>query len=152
MQMVLRLNFTCACCFSIAENCRDQTHSNCFCTYFHLASSKRPSSSSNPDDTKSKKSKIDSSPTAGSAEGKPGNVSDKVDQFTDIKSNHRSPIKKLAAASHSSIASNASEMAPSHQVALSEKCTKYKYYMTYVHRGIGSSYNQGSALTLHSKL
>ena len=47
---------------------------------------------------------------------------------------------------------HSNEMDPLHQVALSEKTAKYRYYMTYVHRGIDNSYNQGSAITLHSKL
>lgn len=44
------------------------------------------------------------------------------------------------------------ELSPATQVALSQSCSKYNYYLTYVHRGIDNSYNQGSSLTLYSKL
>ncbi|XP_067942133.1 tyrosyl-DNA phosphodiesterase 1-like [Watersipora subatra] len=42
------------------------------------------------------------------------------------------------------------EMSPAHQVALAEKCTKYRYYMSRVHHSIDSSFNEGSSLTLHN--
>ncbi|KAF6020566.1 TDP1 [Bugula neritina] len=42
------------------------------------------------------------------------------------------------------------ELSPATQVALSQSCSKYNYYLTYVQRGIDNSYNQGSSLTLYN--
>jgi len=43
------------------------------------------------------------------------------------------------------------EMCPVAQINIAKICSKYMLYMTYIHRGIDLSFNQGSALTLHSK-
>lgn len=64
------------------------------------------------------------------------------------------PIKKeekSSAASSDTSSGNVVEMCPVKQVNLGEKTNKYKYYMTYVHRGIHSSFNRGSAISLGSE-
>ena len=70
---------------------------------------------------------------------------------TDVNSTPPKKAKLMTSDASASDDGDSSEMCPVAQVNLGQRVTKYYYYMTYIHRGIHSSYNQGSALSLHSK-